>query len=506
MKKTKWSTFFQAFLQPGQHADEQLFQRQHGELLFTRLRTVCFMIVITYPLYLALDIYFLTTGEKRLNLAILASLHFLSFFISLLFLLVRKWVTQRHQDDRSVFLHYVCCYYCFYLFIGAAGSLNSQFLTNNIYAYLVILLAASVVFPIPPSKSAGILIGIHLLFLAGLMKIDGFSLTSIMNMINSTATAGIAFFLSATFYFYRKRETESQLLLQKNEKTFRLLFDLNPHPLILARLSGNEILLLNQRAYAYYEGSQLLEKGAGLFFKDSYEQRNMINILKDQKSIKGYLTPHFDPAKKDIWIMLNVELVEYFGEACLLIGTTDVTSFKAEEEKLSAHAFLDELTGIMNRRKGLNILSSLLHSREASPFTLCYIDINGLKTVNDRYGHNKGDQFIQEICQAIQKALHEEDVLFRLGGDEFIILFPNQPPEAANRTWAAIRTEFDRANQISQQPYELSASHGICYYHPGMNISLEELLEMADQEMYKEKRKVQSEPRASSYAKKPCTE
>lgn len=502
MKKTKWTIPFQAFLQPGQRADEQLFQQQHGELLFTRLRNVCLLIVITYPLYLALDSYFLITAEKHLHLAILAFLHFFSFSMSLLFLLARKRLIQRHQDDRSGFLHYVSCYYCFFLFIGAAGSLNSQFLTNNIYAYLVILLAAAVTFPIPPSKSAGILIGIHLLFLAGLIKIDGFSLTSIMNMINSTVTAGIAFFLSSTFYFYRKRETESQQLLKKNEKTFRLLFDLNPHPLILARLSDNQILLLNQRASTYYEGTQLLEVGVGLFFKDSYEQRNMVNILQDQKSIKGYLTPHFDPRRKDIWIMLNVELVDYFRESCLLIGTTDVTNFKAEEEKLSAHAFLDELTGIMNRRKGLNILSSLLHSRQARPFTLCYIDINGLKTVNDRYGHNKGDQFIREICQAIQKALHEEDILFRLGGDEFIILFPNQPPEAANRTWNAITMEFDRANQISQQPYELSASHGICYYQPGMSISIEELLEMADQEMYKEKSKVQSEPRTSSYSTK----
>ncbi|MEM1503038.1 GGDEF domain-containing protein [Domibacillus sp. 8LH] len=496
MKKDTWSALFQ----PDRPEDKQ-FCHEHGEMLFARLRFVRLMVVLSYPLYLALDLYFLSTGEKRLNLGILAFLHFLSFFMSLTFLLVRKRLIQRQQSGRRGMLHYVYSYFCFYIFIGASGSLNSQFLTGNIYAYLIILLAASVIFPIPPKKSAVMLASIHVLFLAGLMKIGGFSLTSIMNMINSTAAAGIAFFLSSTFYFYRKKEMKSQQQLQTNEKTFRLLFDLNPHPLILARLSNYQIILFNQRASAYYEGTQLHDKGAGLLFKNSYEEQNIVDVLQEKGSIKGYLTPHFDPTKKDIWIMLSVELVDYLQEPCLLIGTTDVTSFKAEEEKLSAHAFLDELTGIMNRRKGLNVLSSLMNSRQAQPFTLCYIDINGLKTVNDRYSHNKGDHFIKEICRAIQKSLREEDLLFRMGGDEFVILFPNQPPGAADQAWNAIQLEFARTNQVSRQPYKLSASHGICYYHPGMTISLEELLEMADQEMYKEKRSRRHKPYTPSFQK-----
>ncbi|MCI2252911.1 hypothetical protein L2D08_00870 [Domibacillus sp. PGB-M46] len=215
MKKDTWNALFQ----PDRPEDEP-FCREHGEMLFARLRFVCLMVVLSYPLYLALDLYFLSTGEKRLNLGILAFLYFLSFFMSLTFLLARKRLIRRQQSGRRDVLHYVYSYFCFYIFIGASGSLNSQFLTGNIYAYLIILLAASVIFPIPPRKSAVMLAGIHVLFLAGLMKIGGFSLTSIMNMINSTAAAGIAFFYRPPFISIEKKRWKASSSFKQMKKHF----------------------------------------------------------------------------------------------------------------------------------------------------------------------------------------------------------------------------------------------------------------------------------------------
>lgn len=488
MKKNKIAAFSPPFFSAQQGDNHHAFHQQLGLLLFSRLRLVCLIAVCSYPFYLTLDVYFLRVGDNQFNWAILSFMHFISFFVSLLFLVFRSSLMNRSKTNSQHLLKYVYFFFGFYILIGSSGSLNSQFLTDNIYSYLILLMATAIIFPIPPEQSAVIIGAIHCFFLAGLFMIEGFSLPAIVDMINSSAAAGISVFLSSTFYFYRKKESENHLQLFENEKTFRRLFDMNPHPLILARLSDHQVVLLNQRASDYYEGTGLSEKGIDLFFKDSHELRTIVDVLKEKNSIKGYLTPHFDPLKPNIWIMLNFEIVDHFQEPCLLIGTTDVTTFKAEEEKLSAHAFVDELTGTMSRRKGLNILSSLMNSRHSQSFTICYIDIDHLKKVNDQHGHNKGDQLIKTISGIIQKKINDDDILFRMGGDEFVIIFPGQTPSKANQVWSAIQKEFKRMNQTSQEPFTLSASHGTCYYQSGMNVSVEELLEMADQQMYNEKR------------------
>ncbi|MCM3787330.1 hypothetical protein M3221_02725 [Domibacillus indicus] len=102
MKKDTWGALFQ----PDQPEDEQ-FCREHGETLFARLRFVCLMVVLSHPLYLALDLYFLSTGEKRLNFGHPPFLHFIPSLMSLTFLLVRKRLIRRQQSGRRYVLHYV---------------------------------------------------------------------------------------------------------------------------------------------------------------------------------------------------------------------------------------------------------------------------------------------------------------------------------------------------------------------------------------------------------------
>ena len=126
-------------------------------------------------------------------------------------------------------------------------------------------------------------------------------------------------------------------------------------------------------------------------------------------------------------------------------------------------------------------------------FVLCFLDINNLKKINDTYGHMEGDRYIVFFCNLIKNKLQAEDVFFRMGGDEFIIIFMNNNKSQAEVIWKEYRKEFEEVNRKGELPYSISASHGLFYYQSGMEIDVDQIIEKADRQMYKEKRRHKKE-------------
>ncbi|MBS4218304.1 GGDEF domain-containing protein [Bacillus sp. FJAT-49711] len=93
----------------------------------------------------------------------------------------------------------------------------------------------------------------------------------------------------------------------------------------------------------------------------------------------------------------------------------------------------------------------------------------------------------RQACDIINRNIDSDDVLFRLGGDEFIIVFFGKNKEKVEEMWGDIKRDFHRFNLSGQKPYKLSASHGFSYYKPGSATTVEEILDAADQTMYEEK-------------------
>lgn len=307
----------------------------------------------------------------------------------------------------------------------------------------------------------------------------------LFKMVNSTGAAVISFTIAYAFYTFRKNNFTNEWKLMKNEESFRRLFHMNPNPLVLFNLTTGNILLLNQQAIEYFHlKNKDMTKLDGWFMLTTPEEKQaIVKKLEEHQCLKNYMVKH-----KQQWSMLNFELVNYLGESCVLIGSTDITDLKATEEELYHHASLDPLTGVLNRRRGMEILSQHLMDG-SSEFIVCYIDINNLKVVNDMYGHSAGDDLITTCCETIKLHTKEKDVLFRLGGDEFIILFFERQMDTAQAIWSNIQSELQNMAISGQRPYPISASHGLYQYKPGTNFNPEEILELADQEMYKEKSK-----------------
>ncbi|WP_425059132.1 hypothetical protein SCACP_37980 [Sporomusa carbonis] len=169
----------------------------------------------------------------------------------------------------------------------------------------------------------------------------------------------------------------------------------------------------------------------------------------------------------------------------------DITDRHQREEELKSYANTDSLTGVLNRRAGLEAFRHILHESGKSnqPLCVCYTDMNGLKNINDTYGHQEGDAAIVLLADTIKETIRKSDIICRLGGDEFLVVLRGCSAVAAERIREDILTRLAQYSRMQSKPYVLSASIGICEYIPRRDgkMRAEELLAQADREMYQVK-------------------
>ena len=154
-------------------------------------------------------------------------------------------------------------------------------------------------------------------------------------------------------------------------------------------------------------------------------------------------------------------------------------------DSLKLFATVDPMTGIFNRRAGLTYLKEMIMSNR--PGTICFTDVNELKLVNDTYGHNEGDELIRTVAETFSKNLRKTDFVCRLGGDEFLLIFPGIDLDGAEKVWMRIAASFNQYNETKHKPYKVIVSHGMTHYDGKREITVDELVREADGAMYQEK-------------------
>lgn len=176
------------------------------------------------------------------------------------------------------------------------------------------------------------------------------------------------------------------------------------------------------------------------------------------------------------------------GEGVGII-VTDITERKQVEEKLRTLATKDALTDVLNRGYGLLMFGKHLQlaKRNNSKLSICYVDVDGLKEINDTYGHQEGDEVLKLVSQFAVATLREIDIICRLGGDEFLLVLPQCPIEQALTVWQRIAKEVALFNAEHMKPYIISLSRGFAEFDPGVEKTVDQLIAIADQEMYKDK-------------------
>ena len=167
---------------------------------------------------------------------------------------------------------------------------------------------------------------------------------------------------------------------------------------------------------------------------------------------------------------------------------TDLTSTREYADQMNRAANTDALTKACNKRAYDLKVKQLNEDRQ--PYGIVLIDINGLKAINDTYGHEKGDVGIKTVCRIICRVFDCSEV-YRIGGDEFIVILEND--DYANReTLVRELSEAFRANETngSLEPWErASAAIGSAVFDPETDESVKSVVQRADDEMYINKKK-----------------
>ncbi|WP_129409785.1 GGDEF domain-containing protein [Marinitoga lauensis] len=175
---------------------------------------------------------------------------------------------------------------------------------------------------------------------------------------------------------------------------------------------------------------------------------------------------------------------EIIGAALI---SRDITELKENEEKLRHFAYYDSLTKIFNRRAGFYFMEELilLSKREKTPVTIGFIDVDNLKTINDKYGHAAGDKALQIIANVIKKHIRKSDIVARYGGDEFFVFLYNCKLEDAKRIEKNIIDELTKISKKENINY--SVSFGFVEYNH--EETLDSIISKADEVMYENKKK-----------------
>jgi len=166
----------------------------------------------------------------------------------------------------------------------------------------------------------------------------------------------------------------------------------------------------------------------------------------------------------------------------------EVVERRRAEEEVRQIAVRDELTGLYNPRGYFLLVKQewKLACREKRPFALLYIDLDGLKQVNDTLGHAEGDALIVAAARVLKESFRDADIVARLGGDEFAI-FTWDCGVLHEDLWARLQANVDRANQQDNGRHPLAWSVGSVCFDPKSPESVEELLKQADRQMYAQK-------------------
>lgn len=214
-----------------------------------------------------------------------------------------------------------------------------------------------------------------------------------------------------------------------------------------------------------------------LEFSEEEARQHWKNIVKRHDELSETLS-------RDI--NLRMAIIDHFTAAHDYLKNPMVIELKLYEVT-RRQAMIDELTGIYNYRYFQECLESEMKrsQRYSLSFSVVFMDMDNLKTINDQYGHLKGDEVLKEVAMAMYEQKRAEDVICRYGGDEFIFLLPQTGPNGPISF--VDRLCSDIADRPILKEMGVTMSAGIATY-PSDADNLTELLKLADGALYEAKR------------------
>ena len=166
-----------------------------------------------------------------------------------------------------------------------------------------------------------------------------------------------------------------------------------------------------------------------------------------------------------------------------------VAELELAQESLRNLTLTDDLTGLYNRRGFFTLAKQQLNSarREGRHASLIYIDMDGLKRLNDTHGHETGSRAIQEVSDILRETFRSSDLIARIGGDEFVVFETSNEQIEEGNDVQRLQNNVTRHNAQQVRDYQISLSIGVASMDSDSALTLEELLKNGDKTMYQQK-------------------
>lgn len=472
-----------AFRRFNKQSDRNLdaFKEREAKLAFDRLRIIAWCIIVATPLFAIFDIRLLLEVGSSRSFWRLTSIHLFSFLTACLFLFLYRYHLRISQKQKWLVVYFYASYY---LVVGVIGSINSLGLSENVDSYFVITMGVATIIPFHPILFGLLVSVIHVAFIISIYQAPLSHSAILIKLVNTSAAVGISIVIVTLYFQYRQKYFVKEQELIQGQINFRRLFEVNPYPLLMVGANGTDITLKSNQALDLLGSLE----GELIHFMKRTEMKKFLKEVKNHGSVKDYVLVDITPTGHKRWFIINGEQIEFDMQPSILIGFSDISKIKEQEEDLLFHASRDSLTKTYNRRSGMIYLQALIKDEQTKSIVICFLDINNLKLVNDEHGHAEGDSYINSLCQIIERHRSSQDIFFRYGGDEFILAFPNHSLQAGEMKWMNIQKEITSESQLQLKPFSLSVSCGFSFFEGGMDVTLDELIHEADQKMYVNKR------------------
>jgi diguanylate cyclase (GGDEF)-like protein len=242
--------------------------------------------------------------------------------------------------------------------------------------------------------------------------------------------------------------------------------------------------------YYYFDSNQIYHRGILFILPAVFDQGLMVVsfllLIWNRKRIE----PKYFSALLffDILPTLCVALqVAFYGISFSLSGIAialTVIYINTQNQRMN----LDYLTGVYNRKQlDFYIYDQIKRSTLTKTFSAILIDLDNFKQINDRLGHQVGDDALKETVALLKQCVHSSDFIARFGGDEFYIILGISDGDLLLKVVEKIRHSIREFNKCGSRPYELGLSMGYCVYDAGEQISVDEFEAKIDRLMYSNK-------------------
>ena len=284
------------------------------------------------------------------------------------------------------------------------------------------------------------------------------------------------------------RDMASSLLAAQDN--YRQLYESNPATFLTVDVSGS---IVNINLYGLSELAMSRDEVIGMQAADLYFEEDQ-PVFKQHlaKTFNGQTTEkHWQLRQQPRdtmfkWVRDVARRVEIDGIPYVLVVSQDVSDLYKLSNRLSYQASHDELTGLINRSEFARLVEAAIEKSQTynQEHCVCFLDLDQFKIINDTCGHSAGDELLKQIASILQNAVRKDDMLARVGGDEFSLLLESCKPKEAIEVIANVRKAITE-NRFSWKDnfFDIGISAGISVISSEVK-SLQEVLTEADSACY----------------------